>query len=297
MRAYQFQDPFEGTAGIYQFTMDHLEKMLLFRTPEDYDYGVNTLALATRKYPVKVICYTLMNNHLHLLLMGRYQDCLSFYQWVLRRLRILLKQRYNLTGVLSDESFDLSAVTDERMFLNEIAYILRNPYKARMASPYAYAWNSADVYFNPWRDYVHGVSFGTLLQKEKKALLQSHVMVPDHWEHINGRILNRFFVDYALVEKRVADSVRFFDRIRSYDIESVIQTARGLPETITYTDGEMLERIQIICQKEYHVYSWQQLDNKTLLVLARTLARRYSTPKTQIGRLLGLSSDVLDKLL
>ena len=80
------------------------------------------------------------------------------------------------------------------------------------------------------------------------------------WEHINGRILNRFFVYYTLVEKRVADSVRFFDRIRSYDIESVIQTAHGLPETITYTDGEMLERIQVICRQEYHVYSWQQLD-------------------------------------
>ena len=39
------------------------------------------------------------------------------------------------------------------------------------------------------------------------------------------------------------------------------------------------------------------LDNKTLLVLARSLARRFSVPKTQIGRLLGISSDVLDKLL
>lgn len=297
MRAYQCQDPFEGNVGVFQITMDHLEKMLLFRTPEDYDFGVNSIALATLQYPVKVICYSLMNNHLHLLLQGLYQDCIHFFLRILRRLRIMLKQRYNITGVLPDDAFDISAVTDDRMFLNEIAYILRNAYKARMASPYAFAWNSADVYFNPWRDYVHGVPLGTLLQKEKKALLQTHVMVPDHWEHINGRILNRFFVDYTLVEKRVADSVRFFDRIRSYDIESVIQTAHGLPETITYTDGEMLERIQVICRQEYHVYSWQQLDNKTLLVLARTLARRYATPKTQIGRLLGLSSDVLDKLL
>ena len=59
----------------------------------------------------------------------------------------------------------------------------------------------------------------------------------------------------------------------------------------------MLERIRVICEKEYHVTSWQLLDNKTLLVLARTLSRRYSTPKTQIGRLLGLSSEVLEKLL
>lgn len=96
------------------------------------------------------------------------------------------------------------------MFLNEIAYILRNPYKARVASPFAFAWNSADVYFNPWRDHVHGIPFGTLKLKEKKALLQSHFTVPDGWEHVNGRILNRFFVAYDLVEKRVTDSIRFF---------------------------------------------------------------------------------------
>lgn len=282
---------------VYQFTMAHLEKMLLFRTPEDYDYGVNTLAIATLQYPVKLICYSLMNNHLHLLLMGKRQDCLDYYFGVIRRLRIMLKQRYDITGALSDETFDMSEVTDDWMFLNEIAYILRNPYKARMASPYAFAWNSADVYFNPWRENMRGIPFGTLKLKEKKALLQSHFRVPDHWEHVNGRILNRFFVEYSLVEKRVTDSVRFFDRIRSYDIESVIHTSHGLAETITYTDGEMLERIRVICEKEYHMTSWQLLDNKTLLVLARTLSRRYSTPKTQIGRLLGLSSEVLDKLL
>lgn len=183
------------------------------------------------------------------------------------------------------------------MFLNEIAYILRNPYKARVASPFAFAWNSADVYFNPWRDHVHGIPFGTLKLKEKKALLQSHFTVLDGWEHVNGRILNRFFVAYDLVEKRVTDSIRFFDRIRSYDVESIVHTAHGLPESITYTDGEMQEKIQAICQHEYHVASWQQLDNKTLLLLARSLARRFSVPKTQIGRLLGLSSDVLEKLL
>ena len=157
MRAYQFQDPFEGKTGVYQFTMDHLEKMLLFRTPEDYDYGVNTLALATLRYPARILCYSLMNNHFHLLLIGAYQDCLNFFLWVLRRLRIMLKQRYDLTGALSDQAFDVSAITDERMFLNEVAYILRNPYKARMASPYAFAWSSADVYFNPGREQIRGV--------------------------------------------------------------------------------------------------------------------------------------------
>ena len=87
----------------------------------------------------------------------------------------MLNQRFGVSGVLPDDAFDVSAITDERMFLNEMAYILRNPYKARMASPYAFAWNSADVYFNPWRDYVHGIPFGSLMLKEKKVILMYQI--------------------------------------------------------------------------------------------------------------------------
>lgn len=297
MRPPEFQDPYNGREGVFQFTMDHLEKTRLFRTPEDYDYGVNTLAFATRKYPVKILCYSLMDNHFHLLVMGRYQDCLSLYQWIIHRLRILLKQRYSISGLLSDKALDVSAVNNERMLQNEVAYILRNTYKARIASPFSFAWNSADVYFNPLRENVRGTPFREMDVREKKALLQTHVPIPDDWEHTNGRILNRCFVAYKQVEEHFGDSVRFFDRLRVFDIESAIRAERGLPEGITFTDMELQEKVQAICVHEYHVNSYHQLDRKTLLLLARTLARRFSATKPQIGRLLGISQEVLNQLL
>ena len=298
MRPDQFQDTFRRREGVYQFTMEHLEKARLFRSESDYDYGVNSIALGTCEHPkVRVLCYSLMDNHLHLLLKGRYEDCLKYYLWLVRRLRIMLKQRYNVTGLLKDMAFDISAVTDDRMFQNEVAYIIRNTYKARMFSPFSFPWNSADTYFNPLREAVHGTRIETMQITEVKALFQTHTKVPGNWEHIYGRILNRCFVDYNYVEKRFGDSVRFFDKIRVYDLEAVINADRGLPESIVFTDMELQEKLQVICRNEYQVSSHQQLDRKTLLVLAKTLARRFGAPKTQIGRLLGLSPDILDKLL
>ena len=83
-----FKDPFHGRKGIFMFTSDHQLRLLVFRTEEDFTFGVNTLAIGTLKFKVRVLCYTLMNNHLHLLVMGRYEDCLAYFKWVLLRLAI-----------------------------------------------------------------------------------------------------------------------------------------------------------------------------------------------------------------
>ena len=90
MRISEFKDPFTGRKGIYLFTTDHLERSLLFRDEADFVQGSNTIALATLKYPVKVLCYALMDNHIHLLLLGRYTDCLAFFAWVLHRIARML---------------------------------------------------------------------------------------------------------------------------------------------------------------------------------------------------------------
>jgi hypothetical protein len=297
MNPTEFQDPYHGKEGVFQFTMNHLNQMLLFRCPADFDLGVNSIATGAYKYNIVTFAYALMDNHLHLLLGGRYEGCRAFYYWLIRRFRRMLSQRYGVSGVLWEDAYDVSGVTDDTKFLNEVAYILRNPYKARMVSPFSYPWSSADVYFNPQRDQIRGESFSGMKQERFRAIMQTHEQLPSWWEHANGRILNRCFVDYKTVEEKFGNSVTFFDRVRKYDLESVVQLSHGLAERLMFTDGEMQEKIRIVCQNEYHVSSHHQLDQKTLLLLARTLSRRFSSPKTQIGRLLGISDDILDSLL
>lgn len=297
MNPTQFQDPFKGKDGVYQFTMGHLEQALLFRCPDDFIFGVNSIAIGSHKHKVIVYAFALMDNHFHLLVQGPYAACLALYLWLIRRFRRMLSQRYGISGLLKDNDFDVSAITDLQMFLNEVAYIVRNPYKARMASPFSYAWSSVDVYFNLQRDLLTGEKIGTLKQETLRAMLQTHEDIPSGWEHIGGRILSRCFVDYKTVETRFGNSVTFFDRVRKYDLESVVHLSHGLAESLRFTDQEMQEKVLSICRNEYHVTSHNQLDRKTLLLLARTLSRRFSCPKSQIGRLLGLSESVLDQLL
>ena len=295
MRISDFRDPHPGRPGSYLFTTDHQERTLVFRTEADFTFGVNTLAIGTLRHRVRLLCYVLMDNHLHLLLTGPYEDCLAYFRWVLHRLAMMLKARYGIRGVLKADAADVQAVTDEKMLLNEVAYLLRNPYKARVESPFSYRWAPFEVYFNPYLPLMRGQRFRNPFDAQQT--LHSHVPIPPEWEHTGGRILNRFFVDHRSVEQAVGNGIRLFDRLRKFSLESEIAGQQGTEELLSFTDAEMQEKILAICRHEYHVDSHHQLDRKTLLLLARTLSRRYSSPAGQIARLLGVSTSLLGDIL
>ena len=295
MRISEFKDPFTGRKGIYLFTTDHLERALLFRDEDDFTQGVNTIALATLQFPVKILCYALMDNHIHLLVSGRYEDCRAFFAWVLHRLARMLEEKYGVSGILKLQATDVQAVTNKEMLLNEVCYLLRNVYKARIGSPYSNPWAPFECYFNPYLPLIHGTPMPGV--KEVKQRFGTHVKIPSDWEHVNGRILNKCFVDYRTVEQKIGGSLDFFDRLRRFDLESIVEQAHGIEEKLTFTDAEMQEKIRAVCKNEFHVTSHHQLERKELLLLARTLARRFACPKKQIARLLGIDPSLLDQLL
>ena len=288
-----FKDHIPGREGVFMFTSDHQLRQLIFRSASDFSYGVNTLAIGTLKYKVRVLCYTLMNNHL--LVLGRYEECLAYFRWILLRLAQMLKARYGINGVLKADAADVQYVTDRQMLLNEVAYLLRNSFKAQIDSPFSYPWAPFEVYFNPYLDSIRGERFPST--DVAKRILGTHALIPEDWEHRNGTILNKCFVDYRTAERLIGSGYALFNRIRKFDTESTIAQSHGIEESLTFTDNELQEKIRSVCQNELHVDSPHQLGRKDLLRLARTLANRFSATKKQISRLLGIASDVLDNIL
>jgi len=295
MNIKQFKDPCPGKDSVFMFTTEHQLRTRIFRLPEDFIYGVNTLAIGTLKFRVRILCYTLMDNHLHLLVKGRYEDCLAYFNWVLHRLAMMLKSRYGIRGVLKADGADVQHVKDSQMLLNEVAYLLRNAYKARIDSPFSYEWAPFEVYFNPYLSFMKGVRFPG--PEAARDMLGTHATIPADWEHVEGRILNKCFVDYRAVEQIVGSGLTMFDRLRRYDLESVIAQSHGMEEQLAFTDSEMQEKVLAVCRNELHVDSPHQLGRKDLLRMARTLAFRFSAPKKQISRLLGIDPEVLESVL
>lgn len=297
MRPESFIDPFHGESGLFHLASDHLESDRLFSDKESFCYGVNTLALAAARFNVSILCYELMDNHLHSLLRGIWSECHAFFRWVLHRLAIMVAERDGVTGILPRDGFDVHAIMDTRQLVKEIAYILRNCYKARICSPFSYPWGSADVYFNPYRDAVSGIPASEIGAMKLRKLLRTREEVPENYEIYDGRILNRCFIDYRFVEQELGDSLALFDAIRIWDLESSVALSHGAAEKVTFSDAELSGRITAICRNEFHTESVKQLDRKTLLSLARTAARRFGTGKAQLARLLNLSADALERIL
>lgn len=295
MNLKQFKDPCPGKDSIFLFTTEHQLRTRIFRASEDFLYGVNTLAIGTLGFRVRILCYTLMDNHLHLLLKGRYEDCLAYFNWVMHRLAMMLKSRYGIRGVLKAGNADVQHVKDSPMLLNEVAYLLRNAYKARIDSPYAYPWAPFEVYFNPYLSFMKGDRFPG--PEAARDLLGTHATIPADWEHVDGRILNKCFVDYRTVEQIVGSGLTLFDRLRRYDLESVVAQSHGIQEQLAFTDSEMQEKVLAVCRNELHAESPHQLGRIDLLRLARTLAFRFGAAKKQISRLLGIDPEVLDSAL
>lgn len=207
----------------------------------------------------------------------------------------MLAKEYGVRGLIKQESADVQAVLDSRTLLNEVAYVLRNSYKARIESPFSYRWTPAEVYFNNYLDLMKGERFKG--SEAAKGILGTHMDIPLNWEHHQGMILNKFFVDYRFVERVVESGIALFDRLRKYDLESSMALSLGFEEKITFTDSEMQEKILAICRNELHVKTPHQLPRKDLLYLARTLARRFFCPPKQIARLLSIDPSLLENVL
>lgn len=295
MRSNIFIDPFDGGIGIYHFSMPHLSNHLLFASDADYVAGVNSLAAISFGSMAKLLCYCLMSNHFHLLLRGSLQECLDFYAAFIKKLISYNTQAGYPKGLLHYDDADIQAVTTNKQFKNEVLYILRNPYKARICSPFSYRWSSIDVLFNPFRRL--GPSDKVTTARELRQVLRSKIKPEVAPVVIDGKVENSSFVDYRFVEEAIGSSLEFFDTLRIYDLESVVEMSHGIENSVSFSDGELQQKAIAICQFEFHVDSLSQLSRKELLMLARSLARRFGAKKKQISRICGLSEDVLERLL
>ena len=295
MNRLNFVDPYKGARGCYHFSSSHQDTRLLFRSAKDFIFGVNTLALLLPGSNVQIIAYCLMDNHIHILLIGKYRDCLKYYDRVVHRIALMVGRDYGVNRILRKDDVDIVAVMTDKQLKNEICYIHRNPYKARISSPLSYEWSSADMYFA--LNQTRGIKTNEMSVAEAKTLFRTHEPIPESYEHKDGRILNRSFVSCEKAMEKFISSVEYFDILRRYSLESEVEESHGIHESVVFSDAELQERIKSICVKEFHVDSHLALCRKDLLRLTRIVSSRYGARPAQLSRLLGVDKDTLERFL
>ena len=275
----------------YHISMNALDKGLIFKSKEDFRYGVNTIALVKQKYPVRILCYCLMNNHMHILLAGSYDDCNNYFVTIVRR---LVRRFPDLP--LSYGGKQIVPIADLRQLRNVIVYILRNPLKAKIDSPMEYPWSSADV-FNHHGNHLPDVrKIGDLKYREYRKLFHTHSLLPDSYEYVDGMILNSSFVDYQTVVSKFNGNIDFFYMLHRDSTEQEVEVDSGIASRIEYSDRDILVRMKDILRRNFNVDSMESLGSEDLLSLAAILRKKFFINASQMSRILGIDKTIAEKL-
>lgn len=115
-----------------------------FFTGSDYDYYLDCLREGTEKYDVMVHAYSLLANHLHLLMTPSSEAGISrLMQYLGRRFVRYINDTYQRSGTLWEGRYHASLIDSDNYLLSCQCYIELSPVRLGMVDdPREYPWSS-----------------------------------------------------------------------------------------------------------------------------------------------------------
>ena len=193
----------------YHYATEGLKDDVLFCSTVEFIAGLNRIALCLCRmgldHPIQIICFCLMDNHLHFILYGLEEDCNLFMENYKQATELWLRHHGTENGPGKTWRIGHWPILDKERLRATIAYIHRNPTAAGMAvSPAGYRWSSGSLLFS---DTAWIQSFGkrvdSLSINARKRLFHSKTAVPGEWIILpDGLIWPGEYVNYKLMEQQ-----------------------------------------------------------------------------------------------
>ncbi len=133
-------------------------RMKTFFGDRDYKYYLELFSDTKEEAGIEVWAYCLMPNHVHFVVVPRFENSLSrLFRSVHRHYSRAINFRENWKGHLWQERFH-SFVMDERYLLATVRYVELNPVKAKLCrSPEDWLWSSAKAHIQGIDDNIVNV--------------------------------------------------------------------------------------------------------------------------------------------
>lgn len=119
-------------------------KEKIFLDKEDFEYYLNVAGKAKERYGIRLYCYCLMPNHVHLLVKAEEAKNMSkFMHWTSRAYAEYFNKKYGKVGHLWQGRFQSKPVLKESYLANLADYIEHNPVRAGIVKHASeYIWSS-----------------------------------------------------------------------------------------------------------------------------------------------------------
>lgn len=282
--------------GYYHMSTDGWQDGLLFHTTAQYAYGMIVIGLLTLFYDVRIYSFTLMPNHIHLLLSGTGGTCLDAFDYIKKKLSArLVKDGYPLLP--DDYWFQLVAVETPEQMMNNYIYIDRNAYEKGMCLPNGYPWSSSYLQHSLLGQMLTGRRADTMKVSELIRITGTRAHIPAHWQfHPVLGLLPSSFIDNRLFKKLFKSPKEYGIRLMK-DYEAFAKIAKSLNENSEFSIEESRDLLRQLLQTHFPGKQQSQLSNDDKGRLAVILVTRYNMDISTTASTLGLSEHLVRQFL
>ena len=282
--------------GYYHFCTDGWKEGNIFNNTAQYAYGMVLIGLISLKYSIVIYDFTLMPNHIHIIMSGTGKAALEAFGYLKLKLNKML-QADGYKPLPEDYSFVLQPVEDEEQMRTLILYIDRNHYEKQMAVPGGWPWCSSYLHFSILGSMLKGKKAGDMTKSELKRWTRSRISVPDNWQfHPVLGLLPYSFVNQRLVKKLFKGPKDYNTRLVK-DYESFVNISKSVGEELEFDAREAKDIVNNLLRTEFGNKSLSSLDGIDKGRLCVALSDRYGLSPDVISETLGISAYLVNQFL
>lgn len=287
--------------GFYHLFSDGFRTDVLFEDKQAFIAGMNIVALCFLKCNIDILAFCLMDNHVHFILYGTFDECMSFRDRFMHKYAIWYSNRYS-GKILEKMDFDIKLMEDEKYILNSIAYALRNG----IAAGYCYCaedypWSSGGLYFRMPERITEMTSgwkqISEIKVRDIRRIFQTKADIPAEWKITpEGYIWPGNYIDFKMVEKlyRTPKSFTFF---MGQSKEDEINRSLGISECIALPDMELRAKAVTHCLQRFNTTNLRKLNAQQRILLGKELRKTYRCSAKQIARIIHLDPQYVKELI
>ena len=279
------------------------------KSPADYYAAFNLIGVCAAHCRVRILAFTIEDTHIHILMIGTYDDCYAFKIMFERSYhRHVTKTRGTLLKAKVD--IDILPIDDENYLMNVGTYTLVQPTKdGKPVLPFDYQWGTASMYFrraghiSVWRfnednEICAPVKAGSLSYSVVRKIACSKRRIPDDWMICNGFIMPENYVDVEQFENiyRTHNCYRTFlssGNKQAMEVQKRMADYLG----VSFDDSEAIKRCSEMSESLFGTNKVSFLDAVQRIELAQRLRKSYHLSFRQLSKLVQLPLSEIQKFV
>ena len=280
----------------YHLSSDGLKQGRLFNTTAQYAFGMTLIGLISLRFGLVIYSFSLMPNHLHVLLSGTGAACTDAFDYLKRKITARLVQD-GYPPLPDDYWFKLTHIETPEQMKTNFVYIDRNAYELQYCIPSGHIWSSCYLYYSKISDLLLSSPADSLSKRQLEQWTGSRISIPKTWQfHPVYGLLPGSFIEKTLFYKLFPTPKEYLTRLVK-DYEAFIKLADTLGETFIYSKEETEDLLQKLVSELYPGRWLKQLTGNEKARLVQIMVNQYKIPPADTAQSLNMPERLVSQIL